>query len=304
MKRDHQIHTSVFACGLILLQCTLYGLGDPLSKMAYTHVKVYSLLSFRYCLALAAMWAIFGKKLIRGIRNCRLRYLVIPCSCVAGAHLFSNLALTYTQATSVGFLRSMSVAITPVLSFFIEKRRITKKELLALMVTVVGLYLLCGYGSMTGFGLGELLALGCAALSAGGVIPMKRSMKWVGPLVMTMFQTAVSAVFSILCALVSRQGLRMEGAVPSVWLSVLYLAFGCTLGGYMLQNTAVRMISAKTVSLLMCCCSVMTALFSYFLLGEKLTSIEMTGALLILAGVAAETLLSGGHGEDGGAQRS
>lgn len=72
----------------------------------------------------------------------------------------------------------------------------------------------------------------------------------------------------------------------------------------MLQNTAVRMISAKTVSLLMCCCSVMTALFSYFLLGEKLTSIEMTGALLILAGVAAETLLSGGHGEDGGAQRS
>ena len=41
------------------------------------------------------------------------------------------------------------------------------------------------------------------------------------------------------------RGSSMAGAVPSVWLSIPYLVLGCTLGGYMLQNTASRMISGR-----------------------------------------------------------
>lgn len=293
MQKEKSINHSILACSLILLQCTLYGLGDPLSKMAYTHVNAYSVLSFRYTFALLAMWILFGKKLLSGLKESPFKLIVIPCICVAGSHLFSNLALQYTQATSVGFLRSLSVVITPILAMIFYKKKIRPFEILVLIGAVVGLYLLCGYGKMSGFGLGELLALGCALLSAGGVISLKRSLQQVNPLVMTMFQTATSALFAIICAFVWDHGISMTGAVPSVWISIIYLALGCTLGGYMLQNTAIRMISPNTVSFLMCFCSVMTAFFSYFLLGERLSITGLIGAMMILISVITETLLSG-----------
>ena len=84
----------------------------------------------------------------------------------------------------------------------------------------------------------------------------------------------------------------MDGAVPSVWISLVYLAVGCTLAGYLLQNQALRMISAKTVSLLMCFCSVMTATFSFLILHERLSAAGLIGAGMILFGVVAETLLA------------
>lgn len=283
---------------LVLLQCTLYGLGDPLSKMAYTHANAYSVLSFRYTLALLAMWIFFGKRLLSGLKDCPFQLIVLPCVCVAGSHLFSNLALQYTQATSVGFLRSLSVVITPILAMIIYRKRMKSFEILVLAGAVAGLYLLCGHGKMSGFGLGELLALGCALLSSGGILSLKRSLRQVNPLVMTMFQTATSALFAVICAFIWDHGLSMAGAVPSVWLSIIYLALGCTLGGYMLQNTAIRMISPNTVSFLMCFCSVMTAVFSYFLLGERLSAAGLTGAMMILGSVIAETLLSGKRERD------
>lgn len=63
MQTGKNANRSTLACSLVLLQCTLYGLGDPLSKMAYTHVNAYSVLSFRYTLALLAMWIFLRKHL-------------------------------------------------------------------------------------------------------------------------------------------------------------------------------------------------------------------------------------------------
>lgn len=97
---------------------------------------------------------------------------------------------------------------------------------------------------MSGFDSGELLALGCALLSAGGVISLKRFLQQAEPMVITMFQMA-SALFAAICALYGTAGASMAGAVPSVWLSIPYLVLGCTLGGYMLQNTASRMIFGR-----------------------------------------------------------
>ena len=97
---------------------------------------------------------------------------------------------------------------------------------------------------MSGFDSGEPPALGCALLSAGGVISLKRFLQQAEPMVITMFQTA-SALFAAICALYGTAGASMAGAVPSVWFSIPYLVLGCTLGGYMLQNTASRMIFGR-----------------------------------------------------------
>ena len=45
----------------ILLQSTLYGFGDPISKAAYEVVPLYSLLSARYTIAFLFLMVIFGR---------------------------------------------------------------------------------------------------------------------------------------------------------------------------------------------------------------------------------------------------
>ena len=72
---------------------------------------------------------------------------------------------------------------------------------------------------------------------------------------------------------------------------ILYLALACTLLGYLLQNKALEGISSRTVALLQCTAPVLTAFFSFFLLGETLSLMGLIGAAIILACVVAETLV-------------
>ena len=85
-------------------------------------------------------------------------------------------------------------------------------------------------------------------------------------------------------------GVRIGQATPKVWAIILYLALACTLTGYLLQNLALEIIPARTVSLIQCTCPVMTAVFSFLLLGERLAAVGMIGAVIILFCVAGESV--------------
>lgn len=58
-----------------------------------------------------------------------------------------------------------------------------------------------------------------------------------------------------------------------------------------LQNKAMCAISARSVALLQCLCPVMTALFSFLLLGERLSAAGILGSALLLIALVAATLL-------------
>ncbi len=83
----------------------------------------------------------------------------------------------------------------------------------------------------------------------------------------------------------------MESAALEDWAVVFYLAIMCTLTGYLLQNFALKTISASTVSVIQCAYPVMTAIFSYFILDERIGSAGIIGAVIILASVVAENIL-------------
>ena len=92
-----------------------------------------------------------------------------------------------------------------------------------------------------------------------------------------------------LCALFLDGGVHLAAATPTIWATIFYLALGCTVAGYLLQNAALGGLSSRTVALLQCTCPVMTAAFSYFLLGERLSTAGLVGAGIILACVVVET---------------
>lgn len=275
----------------ILLQSTLYGFGDPISKAAYEVVPLYSLLSARYTIAFVFLMVIFGKRVVRGLKACSVKDWLLPSLCIAGGYIATNIAIVLTTATATAFLRSLSTVMTPLLALVVFRKRFNQKHIPVLLLVVVGLYLLCGRGGLTGFGIGEIFGLLSALLLAGSLVFGEKALDKVDPVALTTVQTAMSVVLTTLCAFLLEGGVHLETAGTTEWLIIVYLAILCTVAGYLLQNAALRSISSRVVALLQCTGPVMTAFFSFLILDERLSLAGLLGAGILLACVAAETLM-------------
>ena len=276
---------------MILLQSLLYGFGDPISKAAYETMPVCSLLAVRYFIAFAFLMLIGGRRVVRELRSLRSLAWIAPSACIAVSYVLSNLALKLTAATSVAFLRSLATVMTPLLALILFRKRYGLAQAAIGLASVLGLYLLCSYGGLSGFGLGEILSLLGALTMAGALLLGEKALARIDALTLTTVQAASSTLVAFLSALLLEGGVHTSQATSGVWAVIVYLAIGCTAAGYLLQNQALRRISARTVALIQCACPVLTAVFSYLILRERLSGAGMLGALIILACVAAEIRL-------------
>ena len=280
-----------FPCFLILLQSLLYGFGDPISKFTFDVMPVYSLLVLRYSMALVVLLLLFGKRIWKGLKQCSVKDWILPTLCMAGAYVVNNIALDLTAATSVAFLRSLATVMTPLLALAAYRRTYRWQHIPIQCLVVVGLYLLCGLGGLSGFGLGEVLSLLSALLLAGSLVFGEHALERVDPITLSTLQVAASVLMATICAPIFNGGLHLELTTPTIWAIITYMAIGCTLAGYLLQNAALTTLSSRTAALLQCACPVLTAVFSRFVLGERLSVAGVIGAVIILICVVAETLL-------------
>lgn len=253
----------------IFLQSVLYGFGDPISKAAYEVLPVFSLLTVRYGIAFLFLLLIFNKRIVQGIKAASLKDWLLPSLCIGGSYVLSNIALELTAATSVAFLRSLSTIMTPLLALAVYRKKFGKKHVPVQLLVIVGLYLLL----------------------AGSLIFGEKALDRVDPVTLTALQALTSFVLALVCAFAFDGGMQLGAATPTVWGIIVYMAIGCTVAGYLLQNAALGHISSRTVALLQCICPVLTALFSRILLDERLSLLGMVGAVIILLCVAAETLM-------------
>mgnify|MGYP002709913997 FL=1 len=286
-----QSRSKWFPCFLILLQSLLYGFGDPISKFAFDVMPVYSLLVLRYSMALVVLLLLFGKRIWKGLKQCSVKDWILPTLCMAGAYVVNNIALDLTAATSVAFLRSLATVMTPLLALAAYRRTYRWQHIPIQCLVVVGLYLLCGLGGLSGFGLGEVLSLLSALLLAGSLVFGEHALERVDPITLSTLQVAASVLMAAICAPIFNGGLHLELTTPTIWAIITYMAIGCTLAGYLLQNAALTTLSSRTAALLQCACPVLTAVFSRFVLGERLSVAGVIGAVIILICVVAETLL-------------
>lgn len=286
-----QSRSKWFPCFLILLQSLLYGFGDPISKFAFDVMPVYSLLVLRYSMALVVLLLLFGKRIWKGLKQCSVKDWILPTLCMSGAYVVNNIALDLTAATSVAFLRSLAMVMTPLLALAAYRRTYRWQHIPIQCLVVVGLYLLCGLGGLSGFGLGEVLSLLSALLLAGSLVFGEHALERVDPITLSTLQVAASVLMAAICAPIFNGGLHLELTTPTIWAIITYMAIGCTLAGYLLQNAALTTLSSRTAALLQCACPVLTAVFSRFVLGERLSVAGVIGAVIILICVVAETLL-------------
>ena len=276
---------------LIVLQSLVYGFGDPISKIAFEVTPVYTMMTVRYLIAFAVSFTVFHKRITRTVRTVPVKAWLIPGVCISLHYILNNVALALTDATSVAFLRSLSIVITPAFAFLVYRTSYKWQHIVLQILVLPGMYLLCVRGGLSGAGTGEAAALVAAFMSAGALVFSKRYLDMVDPVSMTALMAGCSAAIALIGSLIFEGGIRLETTTPQAWAIIVYLAIVCTFLGYLMQNLALTRISDRSVALIQSLCPVMTAVFSFFLLGETLSTAGMAGAGIIVASVALASII-------------
>ena len=202
------------------------------------------------------------------------------------ASILQQIAIPMTTTARAGFLTAMYVVIVPLLTFFTGSR-ISWRTLLAVVLSVAGLYLLCMNGSL-GFGKGELLLILGAFFFALQIIAVNHYIRLVDGVSLSMAQVFVSAALSTVILFASgrfhTEGLRE--ALPSL------LYAGILSGGvaYTFQTLGQKNVHPTLASIIMCLESVFSALGGWLILHQAMNLKELCGAGLMFIAVLLASL--------------
>lgn len=282
MKTIQKQHSSTFYIGLIILQGLIFGIGNAMVKFAYESISPLWCMALRFTLATLVFLILFGKTALPEIRKIPVKVWLPTSLCMALAYITCNLGLNLTTATSVGFLMSLAVVFTPPLSWLVLKRKIHRSFIPVLLCAVVGLYLLCMNGGAFHFGTGELLALICSFGMAGSLVWGEECLLTLSPGAVSLVQMAVTAIASIFIAILFEPVPDFTAVTPTAWWIIVYLVILCSCLCYILQNIALTHLPAAVVSLTQCFEPIFTAVFAFILLGERLSFLGFSGALLLM----------------------
>ena len=206
-------------------------------------------------------------------------------------YLLENIALTYTLASNVGVLVSVSPVFTALFSHFLLRREKLRPAFFAgLAVALAGVVLLSYNGSavLKLDPRGDVLALLAAAIWSAYSLITRHISSFGYPVVQTTRRIfAYGLVFMLPALLVF--GFRPSPAAvlePVNLLNLVYLGLGACALCFVTWNFAVGRLGAVKTSTYIYLVPVVTLVTSALVLGEPVTSLSAVGAALTVAGLA------------------
>lgn len=196
-----------------------------------------------------------------------------------------------TPVGKAGFLTTCYIVFVPILGVFIKKK-CRWNVWLGVVLTVVGLYLLCINASLR-LQLSDLLVLLCAFVFSVHILVIDRFSPLVDGVRMSCIQFLVCGVLSSIPMFFIETGHTAQSfhawlsafSSTNAWLSILYAGV-CSCGiAYTLQIVGQQEVNPTVASLLMSLESVFSVLAGWLFLGQRLSPKELGGCLLIFAAV-------------------
>lgn len=275
----------------VLLQTTIFGFGSALTKVAYDSLSPWWFLVLRFGIAALALILLCGPRIAGSLRTVRVRDWLPAALCMACAYVSCNVALDLTTATNVGFLSGLAVMFAPAIALVVLRRRYRALHVPFQLAVVAGLFLLCSGGGSLVFGWGEALALLCSLACAAALVFSERGVSRMDVTILAFTQIAVTFLVSLAGAFAFDGPLDIAAVSFDAWVVVAFMALVGTCLVFAIQNAALKSLSSATVSMLLATEPVLTAAFSWLLLGETLSLAGLAGAAVTMACVVGETLV-------------
>ena len=233
------------------------------------------------------------------ISRVHLGYLIIYGLMLAIFNSMWTLSVSLNGAAVSTVLAYCSAGFTALLGWWFLKERLDWGKLLAVALSLAGCVLVSGALdpaawrlNMLGIITGILSGLWYAIYTLMG---RSASQRGLNPWTTLLYTFGFAAVFLLGFNLLSGGHIPGAATRPAdlLWLGkawagwglLFLLAAGPTLAGFGLYNVSLTYLPSSVANLVVTLEPAFTAVIAYFLLGERLTWIQIIGSLLILGGV-------------------
>ena len=168
------------------------------------------------------------------------------------------------------------------------KKKISQVSLLAMVTSILGIYMIIG-GKLEGGSIdGYLYMIGAIIAFTIYLIITKPLFKSYSAIVVTFYQTLFGTLAFIPFLWMERV---LWGQIDSnILFHFLFLAIGCSSVGSYMYIYALNNLSVAIAAIFMNLIPVFTFIFSYFIFGETLSTFQLFGAAVVIASVTIVTL--------------
>ena len=274
----------------------LWGSAFPATRILLRDLAPLGAAAWRTLVAAAAIGLLLGLRgelrQLRPAEGYRLRLAVLA---LLGGALFligMNVAVFLTGPSITSFVTGTYPLLAVVLATVVLHEPMSRRVVLGLGVAAVGLVLLARPGGAHVELLGVFVALG-AALSFALYLALAR--RWASaerlPTLTVAFYLLLSSmsVTGLLQAVVDPSGLSLDLSAAG-WAALLWLALPASALPHVLVITTLRRLPASRAAPFLMLMPISGTVISAILLGERLDPLQLGGAALILAGIAAATI--------------
>jgi drug/metabolite transporter (DMT)-like permease len=267
----------------LVFVAVVWGAGFVLMKDAINDQPVFDFLATRFTLATLVMIAIRPQVLSAINKKTLFRGSILGVM-LGLAYITQTIGLDLTTAAITGFLTGLYVVFTPLLFWFVFKKKVEKKVIVGTTLALTALLFISFNG--ISFDPGQVWLIACALLFAGHIIGLSfwSNAKDIYPL--TVIQLAAGSV-------VCWMGAVPDGYQPPpntfVWGTVVFTAVFATAMAFLIQTWAQSIMDPSRVAIILTGEIVFAAAIA-IAVGQEVLSLRTVigGVLIVLAMLIVE----------------
>lgn len=270
---------------LLVLVTGFWGCSYYLSDLALGEMPPFALCAFRFLLAFALLGIVLFPRL-RRVRRRTLLWAVPAGLSLTLTYIGATVGLLYTSISNAGFICSLPVITTPILSFLVYRRKPERRMLLCLLLCAVGLALLT-LGEDFRPAPGDLICLLCALGYGINLLVVEHAVALpeVDALQLGVFQQLVTGLAMLTLSVLFETPCLPQTAAG--WGSALFLSVFCTGIAFAITAVQQKHTSAVHVGLIFTLEPLFSAIVAFVFAGERLTARGYAGAALMMLSLVA-----------------
>jgi drug/metabolite transporter (DMT)-like permease len=260
---------------LLLIVAIFWGVTFKLVQNAIADMPVFIFLFWRFFLSFLLMFILFYKKISFDKESLKAALLLGIFNFLVFS--FQTFGLLYAPSSVVAFITGLYVILTPIVAFFIFKKRISPYAIIGVILAFLGIYLLTG-ANIGSFGKGELYTFIATVFVALHINYTDIFSKKYNLYTLVTFQFLAVALLSLIFIPFEKGSVTFsKDVIIALTVTVLF----ATVFAYFIQTYAQKFTTSTKTAIIFAMEPVSAAIFAYFY-GETLSLIQITGAVLVI----------------------
>jgi drug/metabolite transporter (DMT)-like permease len=268
-----------------------WGLSFVATKIALRSFPPFTLIFFRFSLGALFFLIIMTRRgWPRLTLNAHVRVFFIALMQPGSYFICETFGLQYTSAAKTGLIIATIPVVVPLLAMVLIGERTPARQFWGIGLSFAGIAaLVLGDPNFTfqleGAIIGDMLIFG-AVLSAAFYIVFTRNLSQnYSPLDITCMQTIYGAIFFTPGCLLQWSQISWATVGTDSLAALAYLTVFATVAAFLCYNYGLSKLPATRVAVFINAIPVVALLAAFLILGERLAVPQLTGAVLVLAGV-------------------